>query len=300
MSSQSETTRSILYSLGANVAVALAKFGGALYTGSGALLAEAFHSIADSGNEALLLWGRKQAKRPPSAVHPLGHGRATYFWSFVVALLLFSFGGVASIYDGYRKLVLHAPLQLPWLAVGIILFAATAEAISLYVALKQINKLRGARNLWRWFRETRRSELIVVFSENAAALTGLAIALAAVLFTLFTGNPIYDAAGSIAVGVLLVAVSLAIAAEIKSLLIGESAAPTVRLAIKAFLSSRPEIEEVSSLITLQQGEDVLVAVKARMRTVATSREIVDAVDACQSGLRAAFPQVRWIFITPGL
>jgi divalent metal cation (Fe/Co/Zn/Cd) transporter len=142
--------------------------------------------------------------------------------------------------------------------------------------------------------------LIVLFSENAAALTGLAMALAAVLFTMFTGNPIYDAAGSIAVGVLLVAVSLAIAAEIKSLLIGESAAPTVRLAIKVFLSARPEIEEVSSLITLQQGEDVLVAVKARMRAVATSRDMVDAVNACESGLRAAFPQVRWIFITPGL
>ena len=175
-----------------------------------------------------MLWGRRQARTPPSPDHPLGYGRVTYFWSVIVALLLLSMGGVASIYEGVRKLEAHAGLQSPWVAVGILVFSAAAEGVSQYIALKQINQLRGDTSLWRWFRETRRGELIVVFAENATALVGLSIALAAVLATMATGNGVYDAAGSIAIGVLLIIVALTLGAEIKSLLIGESAAPAVR------------------------------------------------------------------------
>ena len=290
--------RAILYSLGANVAIAAAKLVGAMFTGSGSLLAEAFHSIADCGNEGLLLLGRRQAREPPSAKHPLGHGRASYFWAFIVALLLFSIGGVASIYEGIRKLRDATNLEAPVVAVAIILFAAVAEAVSLYVALKEINKQRGTRSLWRWFRESRRSELIVLFGENAAALAGLGIALGAVLITMATGDPFYDAVGSIAVGALLVGVAAAISAETKSLLIGESASPRVRRAVRAFLSGRPEIRRVSSLITLQHGEDLVVAVKAQMRATATPLELVEAVTRCEAELKAAFPQARWVFFEP--
>jgi cation diffusion facilitator family transporter len=290
--------RAILYSLGANVAIAAAKLVGAMFTGSGSLLAEAFHSIADCGNEGLLLLGRRQAREPPSAKHPLGHGRASYFWAFIVALLLFSIGGVASIYEGIRKLRDATNLEAPVVAVAIILFAAVAEAVSLYVALKEINKQRGTRSLWRWFRESRRSELIVLFGENAAALAGLGIALGAVLITMATGDPFYDAVGSIAVGALLVVVAAAISAETKSLLIGESASPRVRRAVRAFLSGRPEIRRVSSLITLQHGEDLVVAVKAQMRATATPLELVEAVTRCEAELKAAFPQARWVFFEP--
>lgn len=298
MARGSDTTRSIVVSLGANVAIALAKLAGALITGSGSMLAEALHSVADSGNEGLLLWGRREAKKRPTAVHPLGQGRATYFWSFIVALLLFSMGGVASVYEGIRKLSAGEHIESPWLAIGILIFAAVAEAISLYVALRQINRVRGSRSLWKWFRTTRRSELIIVFGENGAALAGLGVALIAVLLTVWTGDPLYDAAGSIIIGVLLVVVAVAIGAQTKSLLIGESASPRVRRDIKAFLGAWPGIAAMREFITLQHGEDVFVAAKAEIQGTPSIRELEAAIAACEAGLKAAFPEVRWVFLEP--
>jgi cation diffusion facilitator family transporter len=298
MARGSETTRSIVVSLGANVAIAVAKLAGALMTGSGSMLAEALHSVADSGNEGLLLWGRREAKKRPTAVHPLGQGRATYFWSFIVALLLFSMGGVASVYEGIRKLSAGEHIESPWLAIGILIFAAVAEAISLYVALRQINRVRGSRSLWSWFRTTRRSELIIVFGENGAALAGLGVALIAVLLTVWTGDPLYDAAGSIIIGVLLVVVAVAIGAQTKSLLIGESASPRVRRDIKAFLGAWPGIAAMREFITLQHGEDVFVAAKAEIQGTPSIREVEAAIAACEAGLKAAFPEVRWVFLEP--
>jgi len=298
MARGSETTRSIVVSLGANVAIAVAKLAGALMTGSGSMLAEALHSVADSGNEGLLLWGRREAKKRPTALHPLGQGRATYFWSFIVALLLFSMGGVASVYEGIRKLSAGEHIESPWLAIGILIFAAFAEAISLYVALRQINRVRGSRSLWKWFRTTRRSELIIVFGENGAALAGLGVALIAVLLTVWTGDPLYDAAGSIIIGVLLVVVAVAIGAQTKSLLIGESASPRVRRDIKAFLGAWPGIAAMREFITLQHGEDVFVAAKAEIQGTPSIREVEAAIAACEAGLKAAFPEVRWVFLEP--
>jgi len=298
MARGSETTRSIVVSLGANVAIAVAKLAGALMTGSGSMLAEALHSVADSGNEGLLLWGRREAKKRPTALHPLGQGRATYFWSFIVALLLFSMGGVASVYEGIRKLSAGEHIESPWLAIGILIFAAVAEAISLYVALRQINRVRGSRSLWKWFRTTRRSELIIVFGENGAALAGLGVALIAVLLTVWTGDPLYDAAGSIIIGVLLVVVAVAIGAQTKSLLIGESASPRVRRDIKAFLGAWPGIAAMREFITLQHGEDVFVAAKAEIQGTPSIREVEAAIAACEAGLKAAFPEVRWVFLEP--
>ena len=298
MARGSETTRSIVVSLGANVAIAVAKLAGSLMTGSGSMLAEALHSVADSGNEGLLLWGRREAKKRPTALHPLGQGRATYFWSFIVALLLFSMGGVASVYEGIRKLSAGEHIESPWLAIGILIFAAVAEAISLYVALRQINRVRGSRSLWSWFRTTRRSELIIVFGENGAALAGLGVALIAVLLTVWTGDPLYDAAGSIIIGVLLVVVAVAIGAQTKSLLIGESASPRVRRDIKAFLGAWPGIAAMREFITLQHGEDVFVAAKAEIQGTPSIREVEAAIAACEAGLKAAFPEVRWVFLEP--
>jgi cation diffusion facilitator family transporter len=298
VSRESETTRSIVVSLGANVAIAVAKAVGAIITGSGSMLAEALHSVADSGNEGLLLWGRREARNPPSALHPLGRGRATYFWSFIVALLLFSMGGVASIYEGIRKLTAAEPVESPWIAIAILAFAAIAEGVSLFVALKQINRTRGDRSLWNWFRTTRRSELIIVFGENAAALAGLGVALIAVSLTILTSNPVYDAAGTIAIGALLVAVAIAIGVQTKSLLIGESAAPRDRHDIEAFLEAWPGIRAVREIITLKHGEDVFLAVKAEIEGTRSIREFRAAIAACEAGLKAAFPEVRWIFIEP--
>jgi cation diffusion facilitator family transporter len=294
---QPDTTRSILYALGANVAIAAAKFAGAAYTGSGALLAEGFHSLADSGNEGLLLLGRKQAKARPSAHHPLGQGRATYFWSFVVALLLFSVGGLLSIYEGVRKLDEVAPIDMPWVAVTIVLVAMAAEGLSLRTALQQVGKVRGERSLWRWFRETRHSELIVVLSEDLAAIAGLFLALAALLATIATGNTVYDAMGSIAIGVVLIVVASGLAAEVKSMLIGESASPRTRRAIRAFLKAQPGVLEIWDLVTMQLGDDLIVAIRARMKA-STGRDLLHAIADCKAALAAEFPEATWIFFEP--
>ncbi len=297
-SRQPDTTRSIFYALGANVAIGVSKACGAALTGSGALLAESFHSLADTANEVLLLLGRKQAKLRPSARHPLGHGRETYFWSFVVTILLFSVGGIFSIYEGVRKVYEPATIEKPWIGVAILLFAMLAEGLSLRTVLTQVGKVRGERSLWSWFRETRRSELIVVLGEDLAAIAGLSVALPALLVTIVTGNTIYDAIGSMAIGALLMIVASGLAIEIKSLLIGESASPGTRRALRRFLNSRPQILEIGELVTLQHGDDLIVAITAHMKNTGTSRELVGTIAECKAAVQAAFPQIRWIFFEP--
>jgi len=296
---QPDTLRSIYYALGANLAITVMKFGGAAYTGSGALLAESLHSLADSGNQMLLLLGRKQATAPPTAHHPLGHGRATYFWSFIVTLLLFSVGGLVSIYEGYRKLREQADVESPWVAVVIVLVAMLLEGMSLRVTLQQIATVRQGLTLWRWFRDTRRGELIVVLGEDVAAIAGLALALAALAATIVTGNPMYDALGSIGIGGLLIVVASGLAIEIKSLLIGESAAPRMRQAIREFFANHPHVVEIRSLLTIQQqGEEILVAAQLRMQPSLTGQRLLRAIAECKSELQSRIPQAKWVFIEP--
>ena len=169
---KADSVRTIFYALGANLAIAVAKTGAAITTGSSAMLAEAIHSYADSGNQGLLLLGMKQAKRPPSAEYPLGWGKAVFFWSFIVALVLFSLGGLFSVYEGWHKLAHPEDLSYPWVAVGILVFGLAAETVSLRACLHEVNKVRGGRTLWRWFRESRQSELVVILGEDIAALLG--------------------------------------------------------------------------------------------------------------------------------
>jgi cation diffusion facilitator family transporter len=298
MSHEANSVKSILFALGANAAIAGAKLFAALYTGSNSMLAEAIHSFADCGNQGLLLIGLNRAKHPPTPDHPLGFGKAIYFWSFIVALILFSMGGLFSIYEGLHKLDSHEGLRSPWLAVGILGFSIAMEAVSLWGCLREVNKARGGRSLWRWFRETRRSELIVVLGEDIAALAGLSLALAAVLLTIHTGNPVYDAAGSIAIGVLLVVVALAVGWEIQSLLIGQSVEPWERQAICAFLEGREEVLHVFNVLTLQLGEDVMLAVKAEMREASSPAHLIRDINRCEAGLRSEFPRLRWVFFEP--
>ncbi len=295
MSAPTDSRRAVLLALAANAAIFVAKLGAALLTRSGSMLAEAVHSLADCGNQGLLLLGLRQARRPPSPDYPLGWGKALYFWSFLVALLLFSVGGMFSIVEGLHKLADPQPLRWPWLAVAVLAFGVVAESFSLAGALAAINITRGTRSLWRWFRDSRQSELIVVFGEDLAALLGLALALLAVLATLLTGDPRWDALGSLAVGVLLVVVALFIAVEVKALLIGQSVEPALRDALRGFIAERPEVLRVFSLITLQLGPDVMLAVKAEM---APGADPVAAINAVERELKARFPVVRWSFFEP--
>src|SRR5918999_3166272 len=247
---KADSVRTILYALGANLAIAVAKTGAAIFTGSSAMLAEAIHSYADSGNQGLLLWGMKQAKRPPSPEYPLGWGKAVFFWSFIVALVLFSLGGLFSMYEGWHKLAHPEDLSYPWLAVGILVFGLAAEAVSLRACLQEVNKVRGGKSLWQWFRTSRQSELVVILGEDLAALLGLALALAAVLLTIFTGDAMWDALGSISIGVVLILVAAGIAIEIKGLLIGQSADPELVERMRQFLERHDGVEKVHRMITM--------------------------------------------------
>jgi cation diffusion facilitator family transporter len=294
---KADSVRTILYALGANLAIALAKTAAAIATGSSSMLAEAIHSYADSGNQGLLLWGLRRAKRPPTPDYPLGYGKAVFFWSFIVALVLFSLGGLFSLYEGWHKLAHPEPLAYAWVAVGILVFGLAAETVSLRACLAEVNKLRHGRSLWRWFRESRHSELVVVLGEDLAALLGLALALLAVLLTIFSGNPAWDALGSMAIGAVLIVVAIGIAVEIKGLLIGQSAEPQTEARLRAFLDTHPKVQGVLRLLTLQLGGSLMVAVKAQM--VATgARELVLAINQTEKELREAFPEIQWLFFEP--
>lgn len=297
MSHQDASKKSILFALLANLGIAITKTAAAIITGSGAMFAESIHSYADCGNQGLLFMGLRAMKKDPDVEHPLGHGKEIFFWSFVVALLLFSMGGLFSVYEGIHKLNLHEGLNRPIIAIVVLSVSMVLEASSLYGALIQINKLRHNVSLRTWFRSSTKSELIVVLGEDTAALLGLSFALISIVLAIVTGNPVYDAIGSIGIGVLLITISIFLAVKVKSLLIGQSADAETTKAIKSFLEARPEIENVLNLITLQLGPQIMVAVKARMKAD-TVNQLIDNINICESELKRAHPDILWIFFEP--
>ncbi|MBU0768895.1 MAG: cation diffusion facilitator family transporter [Proteobacteria bacterium] len=300
MSHGADSVKSIIFALCANLAIAVSKLIAAAVTGSGSMMAESIHSLADSGNQLLLLLGIKHAKRPPSPDYPLGFGKAIYFWSFIVALMLFSMGGVFSIYEGFHKLHHPEPLSYPYVAIGVVLFSIIAESVSMWGCLREVNKERRGRTLRQWFKETRQSDLLVVFGEDLAALLGLCFALIAIILTIITGNPIYDAMGSIAIGALLVVIAFLIGIEVQALLIGQSVEPEERIQLLEFFQKQDDIDRVFNLLTLQLGKDVMVAVKAKMVKTDSAEALVEAINRCEVGLKRAFPQVMWSFFEPDL
>jgi cation diffusion facilitator family transporter len=300
MSGNANSLKAILLALGANFAIFATKLFAAIVTGSGAMLAEAIHSLADCGNQGLLLLGMRQAQRPASDEYPLGWGRALYFWSFLVAMLLFSVGGMFSVYEGIHKLTAPEPLKWPWLALGVLAFGIVAESISMRGCMHEVNKVRGEQNLWHWFRETRSSELLVIFGEDLAALLGLCVAALAIGGTMLTGNPIFDALGTMVIGVLLLVVAVLLAIEVKALLIGQGVEPRRRAELLSFLNDRPEVDEVLNLITLQMGPDVMVAVKARMMPATSDRDLIDAINTVERAMKDQFDDVRWSFFEPDI
>jgi cation diffusion facilitator family transporter len=300
MAHGADSLKSILYALAANFAIFLAKIAAALFTGSGAMLAEAIHSLADTGNQGLLLLGIRQAKRPPSPDYPLGHGKEIYFCSFIVALILFSMGGLFSIYEGYHKLHDPEPLKSPFVALVVLLFSLVAEAISLWGCVREINKERNGRSFVRWFRETRNSALLVVFGEDIAALLGLGFATVAVLLTIITGKPFFDALGSMVIGLLLVVIAFFIGLETKSLLVGQGVDPALKQKMITLLNERHKVETVLNILTMQLGDDVMVAVKARMRPTGSEQQLIANINTCEQALKAAFPQVQFLFFEPDM
>lgn len=290
--------RAILFALGANLAIAASKGVAAYLSGSAAMLAETVHSLADSGNQGLLLIGLRQAEAPADSIHPLGSGKAIYFWSFLVAVMLFSLGGMFSLYEGIHKLRHPEPLQQWWWAAGVLVFSIVAESISMRACLQEVNKARDRRGLLRWFRESRQAELLVIFGEDFAALLGLTLAFLAVMLTVLTGNPLWDAIGTMLIGVLLIVVAIYVAVEVKGMLIGESMDPVVAAEMRRYIESQPQVARVLNLITLQLGNDVMVAVKACMQPTQSPLHLIDAINTVEATFKRRYPQVRWSFFEP--
>ena len=300
MSAPGNSTRAIFYALGANLGIFVAKLAAAVFTGSGAMLAEAVHSLADCGNQGLLLLGMKRSKLPSTPDFPLGYGKETYFWSFLVALMLFSVGGAFSVYEGVHKLSHPEPLEKPWLAIGVLIFSIVLEWLSLRACLQEINQVREKNSLWHWFKESRNSEMIVLFGEQLAALLGLAFALAAIGISMVTGDPIYDAIGTIGIGVLLIVIAVFVAVEIKALLIGQSAAPARRKEIEDYLHSHPDTMAIHNVITLQLGPEIMVAVKVGMDPERRAADMIEQINKIEVEMRQKFPEIKWLFFEPDL
>ena len=301
MSQQGGSIKSILFAFAANIGIAITKTAAAVLTGSGAMLAEAIHSYADSGNQILLFAGIRASKRKPNAEHPLGYGKSTFFWSFVVALILFSVGGLFSVYEGIHKLESHEGLQSPYIAIIVLSVSILLESASLYGCVTQIRKVkRKDESIIKWFSHSRQSELVVVLGEDVAALLGLMFALAAVILTIVTGNPVFDAIGSIGIGVLLVVVSMFLAVKIKGLLIGQSAEKETVDALKTFIEAQPQVETLISIITQQLGPEIMLAVKVKMQNTDSGTAQANQINDCEKAIRKAFPDVKWIFFEPDI
>ncbi|MCX6334691.1 MAG: cation diffusion facilitator family transporter [Bacteroidia bacterium] len=300
MSHQEASKKSITFALLANIGIAITKTIAAIITGSGAMMAESIHSFADCSNQGLLFLGLNASKKKPDTEHPLGYGKEIYFWSFIVALILFSMGGLFSIYEGIHKISVHEGLKIPIVAIIVLSVSMIFEGASLYGCLIQINKLRHGENLWTWYRNSRKSELIVILGEDTAALIGLSFALIAIILSVITGNPVFDAIGSIGIGVLLVIVSFFLAVKIKSLLIGQSTDDETSLKIKTFLEARPEIDQVLNLITFQLGPNIMIAVKAKMKDTDSVEQLIKNINNCESELKKQNPDIQWVFFEPDI
>ena len=300
MAGGANPVKAILAALFANGALAVAKFAAAAVTGSGSMLAEAVHSAADCGNQGLLLLGLKRAKQPPSPDYPLGYGKETYFWSFIVALMLFSLGGLFSLYEGWHKLSEPEPLSYPFIALGVLAFGIFVETLSMRACVQEINKIRSRQSLWQWFRHSRNAELVVIFGEDLAALLGLVFAFFAVLLAWYTGNPMYDAIGSMAIGVLLIVVAIFVGIEVKAMLVGQGVEERTRQDMIDFLEQQPDVHKVFNCVTLQLGPDVMVAVKVKMRPLASADALVAAINKAEAAFKRQYPQVLWLFFEPDL
>ena len=284
----------------ANAGIAIAKFVGWLITGSSSMLAEAVHSVADTSNQALLLLGGKQAKRAATAEHPFGYGRDRYFYSFVVALLLFSLGSVFALYEGIHKLESHEPLTSPLVAVAILVVAIGLETFSFRTAIVESRPLKGDGTWWQFIRQSKVPELPVVLLEDLGALVGLILALLGVGLTVLTGDSVFDAMGTIAIGLLLGVIAIILIIEMKSLLIGEGATPPVLSKIEDGLVGG-DVQRVIHVRTQYLGpEELLVAAKIALTPGLPVEGVARAIDEAEGRVRAAVPEARLIYLEPDL
>ncbi|WP_116212091.1 cation diffusion facilitator family transporter [Streptomyces olivoreticuli] len=299
--SASGGTKAIVAALGANMAIAVAKFVAFAFSGSSSMLAEGVHSVADSGNQVLLLLGGRKAQKKASEEHPFGYGRERYIYGFLVSIVLFTIGGVFALYEGYEKIKEPHELDNWYWPVAVLVFAVVAEGFSFRTAIKESNALRGKQSWGSFIRTAKAPELPVVLLEDFGALIGLVLALFGVGLTLATGDGVWDGIGTLCIGILLVLIALVLAAETKSLLLGEAAGPEQIAKIRAAAVDGDTVTRVIHMRTLHLGpEELLVAAKIAVRHDETATEIARAIDAAESRIREAVPIARAIYLEPDI
>jgi cation diffusion facilitator family transporter len=294
-------SKAVVAALAANLGIAVAKLVGFVLTGSASMLAESVHSAADSGNQGLLLLGGRRANRTATAEHPFGYGRERYFYSFVVAVILFTVGGVFALYEGEEKIRHPHHLDSPSIAIGILLVAIVLEAFSFRTAVHEANAVRGDAGWFTFLRRSKMPELPVVLLEDAAALLGLVLALGALCMAIVTDNPVWDGYGTLSIGVLLVSVAIFLGIEMKSLLIGEAASDDDQRKITAAIESEPQVVRLIHQRTQHLGPDeLLVGAKIELAPGLTLSEVADAIDRVEAAVRAAVPAAQVIYLEPDL
>lgn len=299
--SASGGTKAIVAALAANLAIAVAKFVAFLFSNSSSMLAESVHSLADSGNQALLLVGGKRAQRKATPEHPFGYGRERYIYAFLVSIVLFSVGGMFALYEGYEKIKHPHELTHWYWPVGVLVFAIIAESFSFRTAIKESNAVRGRRSWKEFVRHSKAPELPVVLLEDLGALVGLVLALGGVGLALLTGNSVWDGIGTLCIGILLILIALVLALETKSLLLGESAGPEETRRIEAALVDGDTVTRIIHMRTLHLGpEELLVAAKIAVRHDDTAVRIAAAIDAAEARIREAVPIARVIYLEPDI
>ncbi|MGN9783650.1 cation diffusion facilitator family transporter [Nonomuraea sp. ZG12] len=299
--SASGGTKAILAALAANTAIAVAKFVAAAFTGSSSMLAEGIHSVADAGNQALLLVGGKRAKRASTQEHPFGYGRERYFYAFVVAVVLFAIGALFSLYEGFHKLSDPHPVESAGWAFGVLIFAIIAEIFSFRTAIQEANAVRGKQSWMAFIRRSKAPELPVILLEDLGALFGLIFALFGVTMAVVTGDGRWDAIGTLMIGVLLAIISVILAVETKSLLLGEGASEEMEAQIRTALETAPQVDRVIHMRTLHLGpEELLVAAKIAVTNNDTAAEVAEGIDEAERRIREAVPIARVIYLEPDL
>lgn len=292
-------TRAVIAALIANTGIAITKFVAFIFSGSSAMLAESVHSLADAGNQLLLLLGGRRAKRKADSEHPFGYGRERYVYAFVVAIILFSVGGVFSIYEGIEKLQNPHPLENWWIPILVLVIAIGLESFSLRTAVKESNRSRGRQSWIQFVRRAKQPELPVVLLEDVAALLGLLFALLGVGLTVITGNGVWDAVGTLFIGALLVGVAIILGIETKSLLVGEGATREDDTRIREVINAHEDVEALIHMKTLYLGPDeLLVAAKVAFRSASRLAEVAANIDSVEAAIRAAVPVARVIYIEP--
>ena len=293
--------KAIIAALMANIGIAISKFVAFAFTGSSSMLSEAIHSVADSGNQILLLVGNKRSKKKADESHPFGYGRRRYVYGFIVAIVLFLIGGLFSLYEGIHKWQHPEPLNDWWIAVLVLVIAIGLEGYSFRTALREANKSRGKRSLFRFVKDARQPELPVILLEDAGALTGLVLALLGVGAAVITGDGRFDALGAMGIGALLIVIAIFLAIEMTAMLVGESALPEEVAAIRKALEDSSGVERVIHLRTMHVGPDeLLVAAKIAIHESDTGAQIAQAINEAETALRSAVPSAKYIFLEPDL